>query len=65
MLPDLHTCFSGSREGDLVFPFLSGFSIVYCDYTVKGLSIVNEAEVDAFLELSNYNNHLKKKVSNL
>ena len=33
-------------------------------HTVKGLGAVNEAEVDAFLELSNYNNLLKKKVSN-
>ena len=45
-----HTDFSGGRSGDLVFPSLSEFSIVYCD-TVKGFGIVNKAEVDVFLEL--------------
>ena len=48
-----------------------GYSHLFQDFpqsivihTVKGLGVVNEAEVDAFLELSNYNNLLKKKVSN-
>ena len=31
LLPDLHTGFSGSRSGGLVFPSLSEFSAVYCD----------------------------------
>ena len=35
----------------MVFPSLSEFSAVCCD-PQKGFSIVNEAEVDAFLELS-------------
>ena len=36
----------------MVFPSLSEFSTVYCDHTVRGFGIVNEAEVDVFLELS-------------
>ena len=54
MLPlDLHTDFSGDRSGGLVFPSLSEFSTVSCDpHTVKGFGIVNEAEIDVFLELS-------------
>src|SRR5574337_1222914 len=31
LLLDLHTDFSGSRSGGLVFPSLSEFSTVYCD----------------------------------
>ena len=48
MLPDLHTDFSRGRSGGLVFPSLSEFSTVYCDY----VGIVNKAEIDVFLELS-------------
>ena len=33
------------------YSHLLEFSKVCCDHVVKGLSIVNEAEVDAFLEL--------------
>ena len=51
MLPDLHTNFSRGRSGGLVFPSLSEFSTVYCD-PHKGFGIVNEAEVDVFLEFS-------------
>ena len=51
LLPDLHTCFSRGRSGDLVFPSLSEFSTVYCD-PHKGFGIVNKAEIDVFLELS-------------
>ena len=51
MLPDLHIGFSRGRSGGLVFPFLSEFSTVYCD-PHKGFGIVNEAEIDIFLELS-------------
>ena len=50
MLPGLHTGFSGSRSGGLVFPSLEGFSTVCGDMHSKGFSIVNEAEVDVFLE---------------
>ena len=49
LLLDLHTDFSRGRSGGLVFPSLEEFSSV-C--TVKGFSIVNEAEVDVFQELS-------------
>ena len=51
MLPDLHADFSGGRSGGLVFPSLSEFSTVVI-HTVKGFSVVNEAEVDVFLEFS-------------
>ena len=47
----LRTGFSGSRLGGLVFPSLEGFSTVCCDTHSKGFSIVNEAEVVAFLEI--------------
>ena len=52
MLPDLHTNFSRGRSGGLVFPSLSEFSTVFVIHTGKGFSIVNKAEIDAFLELS-------------
>ena len=52
LLPlDLHTDFSGGRSGVLVFPSLEEFSTVCCD-PYKDFSIVNEAEVDVFLEFS-------------
>ena len=45
--------FSRGRSGGLVFPFLSEFSTVCCDPTVKGFGIVNKVEIDVFfLELS-------------
>ena len=47
----MHTGFSGSRSGGLVFPSLEGFSTVGSDTHSKGFSIVNKAEVDAFLEV--------------
>ena len=52
MLPDVHIDFSRGRSGGLVFPSLSEFSTVYCDHIVKGIGIVNKAEIDVFLELS-------------
>ena len=52
MFLDLHTDFSGGRSGVLVFPSLEEFSTVYCDPTVKGVGIINKAEIDVFLELS-------------
>ena len=48
----MHTGFSRGRSGGLVFPSLSEFSTVYVSHTVKGLGIVNKAEIDVFLELS-------------
>ena len=52
LLPDLHTDFSGGRLGGLVFPSLSEFSAVYCETHSQRLGIVNQAEIDVFLELS-------------
>ena len=49
---DLHTGFSRGRLGGLVFPSLSEFSTVYCDPHSQGFGIVNNAEIDVFLELS-------------
>ena len=48
LLSDLHTDFSRSRSGGLVFPSLSEFSTVYCDPHSKGFDIVNKAEIDVF-----------------
>ena len=47
----MHTGFSGGRSDGLVFPSLeeSQFIVIH---TVKGFSIVNEAEVGVFLEFS-------------
>ena len=42
---------SGGRSGGLVFPSLRIFQFVVI-HTVKGFSIVNEAEIDVFLESS-------------
>ena len=53
MFLDLHADFSGGRSSGLVFPSLSEFSTVCCD-THKDFDIVNEAEVDVFLELSRF-----------
>ena len=52
LLPDLYTDFSRGRSGGLVFPSLSEFSTVYCDLHSQRFGIVNEAEIDVFLELS-------------
>ena len=51
LLLDLGTDFSGGRSCGLVFPSLEEFPTVRCD-PHKGFGIVNEAEVDVFLELS-------------
>ena len=37
-----------------MFPCLSEFFMVCCDHTIKGFIVVNEAEVNVFLELSNF-----------
>ena len=52
MLPDLYADFSGGRLGGLVFPSLKNFPHSIVIHTVKGLRVVNKAEVDAFLEFS-------------
>ena len=52
MLLDLHTDFSGGRSGGLVFPSLEDFPQFVVIHTVKSFGIVNEAEIDIFLELS-------------
>ena len=52
LLPDLHTGFSRSRSGGLVFLSLEEFSQFIVIHTVKGFGIVNKAEIDVFLELS-------------
>ena len=44
LLLDLHSDFSGSRSGGLVFPSLSEFSRVCCD-PHKGFGVVNKADV--------------------
>ena len=45
---DLHTGFSGDRYGGF-FKNCLQFVVIH---TVKGITVVNEAEVDVFLELS-------------
>ena len=42
----------GGRSGDLVFPSLEIFPQFVVIHTVKVFSVVNEAEVDVFLEFS-------------
>ena len=54
LLPDLHTDFLGGRSGGLVFPSPEEFSQFVVIYTVKGFCIVNQAEVDVFLEFSHF-----------
>ena len=52
LLPDLPTGFAGGREGGLVFPYLHEFSLFFMIHAVKGFYLVNEAEVDIYLEFS-------------
>ena len=54
LLLDLHTDFSGGREGGLVFLSLNNFAKFVVIHTVKGFSAVSEAEVDVFLEFSSF-----------
>ena len=54
MLLDLNTDFSGGRSGGLVFLSLEEFPTVCCDPHSQIFGIVNEAEVDVFLELSRF-----------
>ena len=51
LLLDLHTDFWGGSSGVLVFPSLSELSAVCCE-PHKGFSIINETQVDVFLESS-------------
>ena len=51
LLSDLHAGFLGGRLDALIFSSFSEFSTVYCD-PHKGFNVVNEAEIDVFLELS-------------
>ena len=50
LLLDLHTDVSGDRPGGLVS--LEEFPTVCVIHTVKGFDVINEAEVDIFLEFS-------------
>ena len=52
MVLDLHTGFSGDRQSGLAFPSLEEFSTVCYDPHSERLSVVSEAQVDVFLELS-------------
>ena len=51
MLLDLHTDFSGGSSGGLVFNLFKKFPQFVVIHTVKGFGIVNNTEVDVFLEL--------------
>ena len=52
----MRTGFSGSRQGGLVFPphLFKNFPQFIVIFTVKGFSVVSEAEVDVFLEFSRF-----------
>ena len=52
MFLDLYTDFSGGKQGVLVFHLFKNFPQFVVIHTVKGFSIVNETEVDVFLEFS-------------
>jgi len=50
LLLDLHTGFSGGREGGWYSGLSKNFPQFVVIHAVKGFSIVSEAEVDVFLE---------------
>ena len=50
MLPDLHAAFSGGRVRWSGIPISKNFPQFVVIHTVKGFSIVSEAEVEVFLE---------------
>ena len=54
MILDLHTGFTGSRKGGLALHLLKNFPQFVVIHTVIGFSVVNEAEVDVFLEFFFY-----------
>ena len=47
---DVHTDFSGGRSGGLVFHLFKNFPQFVVIHTVESFRVVNEAEVDVFLE---------------
>ena len=51
---DPYTGFTGGRKGGLALHFLKNFPQFVVIHTVKGFSVVNEAEVDVFLEFFFY-----------
>ena len=50
MLLDLHTDFSGDSKVVWYSHLFKNFPLLVVTHTVKGFDIVNEAEVDVFLE---------------
>ena len=52
LLLHLHTDFSGGRSDGLDSHLFKNFSLFVVIHAVKGFDVVNEAEVDAFLEFS-------------
>ena len=49
---DLHTDYSGGRQGVLVSHLFKNFPEFAVIHTVNGFDVVNEAEIDIFLEFS-------------
>ena len=52
LLLDLHTDYSGGRQGVLVSHLFKNFPEFAVIHTVNGFDVVNEAEIDIFLEFS-------------
>ena len=52
LLLDPHTDFSGGRSGGLYSHYVKNFPQFVVIHTIKGFSVVNEAEVDVFLKFS-------------
>ena len=52
LLLHLHTGFSGGRSDGLDSHLFKNFSLFVVIHAVKGFDVVDEAEVDAFLEFS-------------
>ena len=50
MILDLHAGFTGGRKGGLALHLLKNFPQFVVIHTVKSFSVVNEAEVNVFLE---------------
>ena len=50
LLLDLHTGFLGERSSSLVLPSVYEFSVFVVIHAVRGLSLVNDTEVDVFME---------------
>ena len=58
----MHRDFSRGRSGGLVFPSLEEFSQFFVIHTVKGFGVIDEAEVDVFLNSCFYD-HLMDAVN--